>query len=72
MKEDIQGMKEAVDMDAMSITNLMMITQYLDTLRELGQNASKTVFVPNSPGVVGDLKAQIRNALMESGEVQKD
>nr|GEV72844.1 retrotransposon protein, putative, Ty1-copia subclass [Tanacetum cinerariifolium] len=48
------------------VMDLIMITQYFDTLKDLG-NSSKntTVFLPHGPGHVRDISDQIRNGLME-------
>nr|DAD33728.1 TPA_asm: hypothetical protein HUJ06_012579 [Nelumbo nucifera] len=52
---------------AREVMDLIMITQYFDTIKELG-NSSKntTVFIPHGPGHVRDIGDQIRNGLMEA------
>ncbi|ERN13315.1 hypothetical protein AMTRI_Chr09g21790 [Amborella trichopoda] len=52
---------------AKDVMDLIMITQYFDTIRDLG-NSSKntTVFIPHGPGHVRDISDQIRNGLMEA------
>ncbi|MEJ2123322.1 MAG: SPFH domain-containing protein [Alphaproteobacteria bacterium] len=47
------------------VMNLVLMTQYFDTLKEVGASAkSNTLVVPHSPGVLTDLTGQIRNALL--------
>ena len=69
----VEGLRESVDefqksvpgTTAQDVMNLVLMTQYFDTLKELG-NASRTntILIPHSPGALGDLAAQMRNALM--------
>ncbi|MBA0829632.1 hypothetical protein Goarm_014223 [Gossypium armourianum] len=51
--------------------DLIMITQYFDTIKDLG-NSSKntTVFIPHGPGHVRDIGEQIRNGLMEAASAK--
>lgn len=50
---------------AQDVMNLVLMTQYFDTLKEVGA-ASRTnaIFIPHSPGALSDISNQIRTALM--------
>jgi hypothetical protein len=51
--------------------NLILMTQYFDTLKDLGQSSkSNTILIPHSPGHLGDLAAQLRDAMITAGEVK--
>ena len=51
--------------------DMMMITQYFDTIRDVGANdKSHTVFVPHGVGAIGDIAAQIRDGVMHANAVQ--
>ncbi|CAL1371511.1 unnamed protein product [Linum trigynum] len=52
---------------AKEVMDLIMVTQYFDTIKDLG-NSSKntTVFIPHGPGHVRDIGDQIRNGMMEA------
>ncbi|KAE8726542.1 Hypersensitive-induced response protein 4 [Hibiscus syriacus] len=56
---------------AKEVMDLIMITQYFDTIKDLG-NSSKntTVFIPHGPGHVRDIGEQIRSGLMEASSAQ--
>ncbi|KAE9451658.1 hypothetical protein C3L33_16472, partial [Rhododendron williamsianum] len=58
---------------AKEVMDLMMITQYFDTIKDLG-NSSKntTVFIPHGPGHVRDISNQIRNGMMEAASANTD
>jgi hypothetical protein len=48
-----------------NLMSLVLLTQYFDTLKELGSGAkSNTILVPHSPGALSDLAGQVRNALL--------
>ena len=44
---------------------LVLVTQYLDTLKEIGAQAkTNTLFVSHSPSAIGDLFKQMQDAVM--------
>jgi len=47
------------------VMQLMMVTQYLDMLKDVGHKGS-TVFIPHGPGAVGDVQNQMRQGFMEA------
>jgi regulator of protease activity HflC (stomatin/prohibitin superfamily) len=50
---------------AQDVMNLVLMTQYFDTLKELGQAShTNTILIPHSPGGMTDLAAQMRTAMM--------
>lgn len=65
-KDGVGGVKSQ---DAM---NLVMMTQYLDTLTNLGNSGhSNTILIPHSPGGMQDLQSQIRDAMITAEQVNK-
>lgn len=67
LREKILNFSHKVEgASAKEVMDLIMITQYFDTIKDLG-NSSKntTVFIPHGPGHVRDISDQIRNGLME-------
>ncbi|KAI9112030.1 hypothetical protein K1719_016926 [Acacia pycnantha] len=72
LRENILNFSHKVEgTSAKEIMDLIMITQYFDTIKDLG-NSSKntTVFIPHGPGHVRDISDQIRNGLMEASSAQ--
>ncbi|XP_049379663.1 hypersensitive-induced response protein 4 [Solanum stenotomum] len=72
LRENILNFSHKVEgTSAKEVMDLIMITQYFDTIKELG-NSSKntTVFLPHGPGHVRDISQQIRNGLMEAASAQ--
>lgn len=72
----IEGLRESVisfgdtvsGINSKDVLNLMLMTQWLDTLHAVGANAkSNAVFLPSSPAAFGDLSAQITQAVLASG-----
>ena len=66
LKASIMDFQEGVPgSNAHDVMTLVLLTQYFDTLKDIGASGkSHTVFLPHSPGAIGDLSAQIRNAVM--------
>jgi len=76
----IEGLRDSVDefqksipaATAADVMNLVLITQYFDTLKDIGSNSSSnTILLPHSPGALGDITDQIRNTIITSNEVNK-
>ncbi|CAL5369946.1 unnamed protein product [Camellia sinensis] len=56
---------------AKDIMDMVLVTQYLDTMKEIGSNSkSSAVFVPHGPGAVKDIASQIREGLLQADSVQ--
>jgi regulator of protease activity HflC (stomatin/prohibitin superfamily) len=72
LRENILNFSHKVEgTSAKEVMDLIMITQYFDTIKDLG-NSSKntTVFIPHGPGHVRDISEQIRNGMMEGASAQ--
>jgi len=50
------------------VMQLMMVTQYLDMLKDVGHKGS-TVFIPHGPGAVADVQSQMRQGFMEANSL---
>lgn len=79
-KAIIDGLKESVEnfnksiggTKAEDVMNLVLMTQYFDTLKEIGLSSkSNTILIPHSPGGMGDISEQMRNAVITANEVDR-
>jgi regulator of protease activity HflC (stomatin/prohibitin superfamily) len=79
-KAIVDGLKESVNDFQQSIPgtqpqevmNLVLITQYFDTLKDIGTTQNKsTVFIPHTPGAMNSFSNEVRNAVM-SGQMVQD
>ena len=77
----VAGLQESVDTfqravpgtTAQDVMNLVLMTQYFDTLKEIGASTkTTTLLIPHSPGHLSSLNEQIRNAILEAGMVHRD
>eukprot|EP00445_Apocalathium_hangoei_P060728 CAMPEP_0204092082 /NCGR_PEP_ID=MMETSP0360-20130528/189728_1 /ASSEMBLY_ACC=CAM_ASM_000342 /TAXON_ID=268821 /ORGANISM="Scrippsiella Hangoei, Strain SHTV-5" /LENGTH=460 /DNA_ID=CAMNT_0051041351 /DNA_START=104 /DNA_END=1488 /DNA_ORIENTATION=+ len=60
------GTQEALSTE--KISELLLITQYFETLRDIAANSkASVVFLPHSAGAVSDVASQIRNGIMQAG-----
>jgi len=71
LRESIGDFQEAINgATAQDVMNLIMLTQYFDTMKDIGaQSKSTTVFLPHSPGHVGDLVSQLQGAFITGEQV---
>src|SRR5579864_2264637 len=77
-KAIIAGLKDSVEDFAKTVPGstpqdvmqLVLMTQYFDTLKEIAANdRTNTVLIPHSPSTMGDLFAQLRNAIVTGVEM---
>lgn len=74
----VEGLRESVDefqrtvpgTSAQDVMNLVLMTQYFDTLKEIGATSpTNTILIPHSPGALADISAQLRDAMITSNQV---
>ncbi|KAG2490326.1 hypothetical protein HYH03_011276 [Edaphochlamys debaryana] len=68
LRDSVSEFKEGVtEISSKEVLSLMLVTQYFDTLKDLGaSNRSSTVFLNHAPGGVTDIASQIRSSFMEA------
>jgi regulator of protease activity HflC (stomatin/prohibitin superfamily) len=75
----VDGLRESMDefqksvpgATAQDVMNLILMTQYFDTLKEIGASSqTNTILIPHSPGILTDLAAQLRNTIITGNLVQ--
>lgn len=67
LKESVNEFQGGVDgTSAHDVMQLVMMTQYLDTIKDASGHGNSTVFIPGNPGGVNELQGQIRQGLMEA------
>lgn len=73
LRQSVSDFQQSVDgVSAGEVMNLVLMTQYFDTLKELGNASnSNTILIPHSPGSLSDLTSQIRDAVITANEVNK-
>jgi len=73
----VQGLRESITqgtdetLTSEKISELLLISQYFETLKEVGANSkSNAIFIPHSPSEgVADVASQIRNGVLQSKHV---
>lgn len=77
----VNGLRESVlnferdvnDISSRDVIEMMMITQYFDMLKDIGlSNKNSSIFLPHSPGNVGDVAGQIRNGFMQAQAIKRE
>jgi regulator of protease activity HflC (stomatin/prohibitin superfamily) len=70
----IDGLRDSItggtneNLSTEKISELLLITQYFETLRDVAANSkAQTVFLPHSAGAVADVASQIRNGILQAG-----
>ncbi len=76
----IDGLKESVDdfqksipgSSPQDVMNLVLMTQYFDTLKEIGADSkTNTLLIPHGPGAMNNLADQLREAMLTANTVNQ-
>ena len=71
LRTSIQQFEEAIPgATAADAMRLVLLTQYFDTMKDLGGDGSRVIFMPHTPGAVGDFAAQIQTAMVGAAEAR--
>ncbi|GAA0530757.1 regulator of protease activity HflC (stomatin/prohibitin superfamily) [Rhizomicrobium palustre] len=70
LRESITAFKAEVgSVSEHEVLNLVLLTQYFDTMKEIGvSSGSKVILLPHSPEGMSDVSAQLRNAILTANE----
>jgi regulator of protease activity HflC (stomatin/prohibitin superfamily) len=73
-KESIQDFQQGIPgTQSREIMDMVVVTQYFDTLQVLGADArSKVIFMPSTPGAVGEYMNQVRSSISQAMEVKEE
>lgn len=73
MKQSVEEVKGAMEdgVTGQQVMNMLFMTQHYDTISRLADQGVNTIFVPYSPGTVGDLQTQIQSSLISADIVNK-
>ena len=68
LRESVMHFNEGMqEVDSKTVLDMMIITQYFDTLRDVGaSDKSHTVFIPHAVGSISDIATQIRDGVMQA------
>lgn len=71
LRESVDNFQKAVpDVSPAEVMSLLLMTQYFDTLKEIGaSDKSSTILLPHSPGYMHDLSEQLRNAIITGNQI---
>lgn len=69
----VEGLREAVcnkdrgeELSSKDVTQLLLMTQYLDTLEKISAGPAKTVFIPSGSEGMAGIAQQIRDGIMQA------
>jgi len=68
LRESVRDFSENVpEVNSQQILSLMMMTQYFDTLKDIGGHSRNgTVFLPHSPAAIADIATQVRDGVLQA------
>src|SRR5579862_10049393 len=72
LRESIAAFTDQIGgVSAPEVLKLVLLTQYFDTMKEIGVSAgSKVILVPHTPGGMTDIAEQLRDAIISANEAK--
>lgn len=73
LSDSIEGFQKVMTQaTAADVMQLVLVTQYFDTLKSIGENdKTSTLFLSHTPGAVAAISDQIMQAVLGAGQVEK-
>jgi regulator of protease activity HflC (stomatin/prohibitin superfamily) len=73
LRESIAAFTDKIgDVTAPEVLKLVLMTQYFDTMKEIGvSSGSKVILMPHTPGGMADIADQLRAAIISANEASK-
>jgi regulator of protease activity HflC (stomatin/prohibitin superfamily) len=73
LRESIAAFTDKIgDVTAPEVLKLVLMTQYFDTMKEIGvSSGSKVILMPHTPGGMSDIADQLRAAIISANEASK-
>jgi regulator of protease activity HflC (stomatin/prohibitin superfamily) len=73
LRESIAAFTDQIGgVSATDVMQLVLLTQYFDTLKEIGvSSGSKVILLPHAPGGMTDISEQLRSAIITGNEASK-
>uniref|UniRef100_A0A7S0YMM6 Band 7 domain-containing protein n=1 Tax=Hemiselmis tepida TaxID=464990 RepID=A0A7S0YMM6_9CRYP len=65
-KGSITAMRESCGLEPKEVVHMMLVTQYLDVLKEFAASGKATMVVPHGPSAVQDIEGQVRNGFLQA------
>lgn len=74
MKQSVEEVRGAMEdeVTGQQVMNMLFMTQHYDTISRLADQGVNTIFVPYSPGTVGDLQTQIQSSIIAADTMTKN
>jgi len=62
----IAQMQESCGLKANEVVHMMLVSQYLDVLKDFAMSGKSSVLIPHGPSAVKDMEQQVRNGFLQA------
>jgi len=69
-KGSVENMRESTGMSPQEVVHMMLVTQYLDCLKDFAASGKSSIIVPAGAAAVSDIASQVRNGFIQAKELQ--
>lgn len=65
-KTSIDNMKEGTGLEPREVVHMMMVTQYMDVLKDFALNGKSSLIIPGGAAGITEVESQIRNGFLQA------
>jgi len=62
----IKDMKDACGLEASDVVHMMLVTQYMDTLKDFATSGKSSIVMSHTPDAMGEIEAQLRSGFADA------
>jgi len=67
-QDSIASMKDSCGLEASDVVHMMLVTQYMDTLKDYATNGKSSIVMAHNPAAMSDIEGQIRQGFLNAKE----
>jgi len=67
-QDSINVMKESCGLEASDVVHMMLVTQYMDTLKDFATTGKSSIVLSHNPSAMADIEAQVKNGFKNAKE----
>jgi len=65
-QDSIEAMKDSCGLEASDVVHMMLVTQYMDTLKDFATSGKSSIVLAHDPSAMSDIETQIRQGFINA------
>jgi len=65
-QESIEVMKDSCGLEAADVVHMMLVTQYMDTLKDFATTGKSSIVLSHNPSAMSDIESQVKDGFVNA------